>query len=60
MGLYYEEANCTWNITAPPGHAIVLRWAKWFPQCKIFIGQFIATYWPKKSYHNLKVHDHVP
>jgi hypothetical protein len=25
MGLYYEEANCTWNITAPPGHAIVLR-----------------------------------
>jgi hypothetical protein len=25
MGKYIEEANCTWNITAPPGRAIVLR-----------------------------------
>lgn len=28
MGKYSEEANCTWNITAPPGHVIVLRWAQ--------------------------------
>jgi hypothetical protein len=27
MGKYSDEANCTWNITAPPGHIIVLRWA---------------------------------
>jgi CUB domain. len=25
MGRYSEEANCTWNITAPPGQVIVLR-----------------------------------
>jgi len=25
MGKYAEGANCTWNITAPPGHVIVLR-----------------------------------
>jgi len=29
LGMYSEEANCTWNITAPPGRAIVLRWAQW-------------------------------
>ena len=29
MGKYSEEANCTWNITAPPGNVIVLRWAQW-------------------------------
>jgi hypothetical protein len=25
MGMYYEEANCSWNITAPPGQVILLR-----------------------------------
>jgi hypothetical protein len=25
MGSYYEFANCTWNITAPSDHVIVLR-----------------------------------
>jgi hypothetical protein len=25
MGYYSEEANCTWNITAPPDHIILLR-----------------------------------
>ena len=59
MGKYSEQANCTWNITAPPGHVIVLRWAQWFSQCKIFIGQFIAMYLSKKPHHNLKVHYHV-
>jgi hypothetical protein len=40
MGAYTEGANCTWNITAPAGHVILLRWAhlQLLPQYRIFVG----------------------